>query len=264
MELIKNDNRRMCLIMVLYALFSFLSPLSKFIIILPCALLVFSVFMFDDNKLLCVLAFASCFMFCSGILSMFLIMFDSVMAVLLVKKLVEAIKCNNKKTVRFISIMISIMALFLIYGLIATKGHFYKFSQGVGLLLVLTNLYLLENICIKQIIQVLAIGLVVSTIMSLISYVCGMYIELPFAYDDITGIRFQAYFANINALAMYCSLCQTSILALMLLKKLNAKKYVVMLVTVTIIGLLTFSKTFILLTLAIYILAGIIGFIKSS
>lgn len=264
MILQKNSNQSLYYLLIAYAFFSFLMPLSSGIVVALCVISLMAVLLLNDSDLLCFLAFSACFTSATRLTALFLTIYIIVLALLIVKHLILSIKSKDKKCIKFICAMVCLMLILTLYGLILTKFHFYKLGQSIGLILTIVAVYLLDKVDLKKVTIVLSVGLITSAILSLIAYFCGVSAYLPFILDASTKFRFGGYFSNINALAMYCSLCQTSILALILLRKLNIKRYLPMLIAVTLIGLFTFSKTFILLTALSYMLAVIIGFIKSD
>lgn len=259
-----KSNQSLYYLLIAYAFFAFLMPLTTGLVAVLGLLSFLAVLLLNDSDLLCFLAFSVCFTGASGLTALFLSIYAAVLALIILKYLVLSIKGKDKKRVKFIYATVCLLAILTLYGLILTKFHFYKLGQSIGLILTIAVVYLVEKVDFKKLVLILSLGLISSTILSLIAYFCGVTTYPPFISDASTKFRFGGYFSNINALAMYCSLCQTFILALMLLKKLNIKRYLPILLIITLIGLLTFSKTFILLTMLSYMLAVIIGFAKSN
>ena len=108
-----KENKTLYLMMILYALFAFLTPLTSTMVVVLYCLAVLSVILLNDTDLLCFLAFAVCFMYCGGFTSFFLTMYDVILALFIVKKLVVAIKENNKKHIKFISAMLVLTLYYL-------------------------------------------------------------------------------------------------------------------------------------------------------
>ena len=264
MVLTKDKNKLFYLMLIAYSFFAFLSPLSPVFVVVLCTLIACSVFLFDDSDVVCLVAFASCFMSCLVFESCFLKVLDCVMGFILIKQLIIAIKLKNKKNITFICFILTFSVILFIYSLIINHFHIYKLCQSLGLILTISNIYLLKKVCIKKLTLTLSLGLIVSACSSTLAYLCGILVKTPFLPDNSSGFRFSAYFNYVNAFALYCSLCQACILSLFLSKELNIKKWFWLALTITSIGLLTFSKSFICITIFTYLVAAIIGFVKSK
>ena len=260
----KDKNKILYAMLIVYALFSFLAPLAPVIFIVPTAVIFLGVFLFDDSDVLCLLAFCACFTGCGWKISQFLTTVDIVLGLLIIKNLIIAIKTSNKRKVAFISIMIGVIILLTIYGLIVTNLHFYKYAQGLGVLLAVASIGVLNKVDLKKLTLILACGIIVSTILAILSYSCGILMATPISIISISSYRFGAYFINVNALALYCSVCQASLLTLIVVKELYIKKWFWLPIIITTIGFSSLSKTFALITVVTYLLFGVIGFISSK
>ena len=264
MVLQKNSNQLLCYMLIAYAFFAFLMPLSLGIVAVLCILTLLAVLLLNDSDMLCFLAFSVCFAGGSGFTALFLTLYDIVLALLIIKHLILAIRSKNKKHIKFICVIISLILIFAIYGLILTKFHVYKLGQSLGLILTIAVVFLFEKVDIKKLVLILSLGLVSSAVLSLIAYFCGVSTISPFVRDTTSKFRFGAYFEYVNAFAFYCSLAQTCILALFLNKIADVKKWWALLAVVTILGLCSFSKSFILITIISYCTAILLGFIKTK
>lgn len=262
--LLTKNKRLFYLLLAIYALFSFLSPLSKTIFVIPEIILIASILIFDDSDVLCILAFGSCFANCGWKISQFLTSFDIIVGLLIIKQFIIAIKNKDKRNIFFISIMLAVILLATCYGLIVTNLHFYKYAQGLGILLLVTEIGLLGKINLKKLALTLSAGIILSAILSILSAHCGILAEKPYKLVSSTSLRFGAYFLNVNALALYASTCQACLLTLILVKELDIKKWLWLPIVITIIGLSSFSKTFALIAVATYFLFIVIGFIISK
>lgn len=264
MILSKLKNNRLYLMLIAYSFFALISHLSPTFSFILSGIIVASVFVLDDSDVLCFLAFASCFMNCLNNMSTFLKALYLAMTILIIKYFILAIKHRDKKKIIFISAIIGLSAILFIYSLCISNFHIHRKFQGLGVLVTIATLYLIQNIDIKKLTLILSVGLIVSSICSLISYNCGIMQTQPFIPDSLCGFRFSAYFHNVNALGLYCSLCQACILTLFLTNSLNFKKWSLLLLVITLIGLSTFSKSFMLITIITYGLAITLAFIKSK
>ena len=264
MVLSKSPDKLLFSMIAMFVFFAFISPLTSIAFVVLCALIVLSIILLDDGRALSFIMFASCFMACFNIPSMFLKMVDLTMAVLLLKQLIIAIKNKDKKNIIIVIAVLTFCLVLFGYSLCVANFKIYKWHQGFGILLTLATIYFLEGIDIKQMIIYLSCGLIVSSICSLISFACGISTTQPYLIDSLCGIRFSGYFNYVNALALYCSLCQTAILTLFLTNKLEFKKWWWLVVIITLIGLSTFSKSFIAITLFTYFIVCVLGFVQSK
>lgn len=264
MVLDKSPSKLLFSMIAMFVFFAFISPLTSIAFVVLCALIVLSVFILDNSRALSFIMFASCFMACFNIPSMFLKMVDLTMALLLLKELIIAIRNKDKKNIMIVVAVLTFCLMLFGYSLCVANFKIYKWHQGFGILLTLATIYILEGINIKQVILYLSCGLVVSTICSVISFACGVSATQPYLIDSLCGIRFSGYFNYVNALALYCSLCQTAILTLFLTNNLEFKKWWWLVVVITTIGLSTFSKSFIAITLFTYFIVCVLGFVQSK
>lgn len=263
MVLQNKSNQTLYYILIAYAFFAFIMPLSSGMVVALCLLSLLAVLLLSENDLLCFLVFTVCFAGGGGLTALFLSIYDAVLALVIVKHLILAIKNRDKKRIKFISVIICLIAVLTLYGLILTKFHFYKLGQSLGLILTIATVYLIGKIDLKKIVLILCFGLILSSILSLISYFCGISVLSPFINDTTSKYRFGAYFEYVNAFAFYCSLAQTCILALFLNKVVDIKKWWTLLAVITLLGLCTFSKSFILITIISYAIAMFLGFIQT-
>lgn len=264
MALTTNKKNIFYAMLLMYALFSFITPLSSMLFIVPTLIIFSSVILFDDSDVLCLLAFGACFGNCGWKISQFLTTIDIVIGLLIIKQFIIALKTKNKRNIIFISIMVSIVMIVTMYGLIITHFHFYKYAQGLGILLAVTEVGLLGKINLKKLSLVLSFGIIASAILSIIASNCGILVQEPYSLVSSTTVRFGAYFLNVNALALYCSICQACLLTLILTREFHIKNWFWLPLIITGIGFMSFSKTFALITVVTYFMFAIIGFAISK
>lgn len=264
MTLSKLKKNSLYYMLIAYSFFAFISPLSSIISFILCGIITASVFILDDSDILCFLAFTSCFMNCLNNMSTFLKVLYLAMTILVIKYFILAIRNKDKKKIIFISVIIGLSIILFIYSFCISNFHIHRKYQGLGVLFTIAILYLISNIDIKKLTLILSLGLIAGSICSIISYSYGIMQTQPYIPDSLCGFRFSAYFHNVNSLGLYCSLCQACILALFLTNNLNFKKWSWLLLTITLIGFSTFSKSFILITIITYGIAITLAFIKSK
>ena len=264
MFLQKKSNQTLNYLLLAYAFFAFLMPLSNGIAAILCVLTLLGVVLLNDSDLLCFLVFSICYAGGTGLTALFLTIYVVVLALIIVKYLILSIKRKDIEKIKFICVILGITLVLTLYGLIRTKFHIYKLGQSLSLILTIAAVYLVESIDLKKLVSILSLGLISSAVLSLIAYVCGMYVQVPFINDTTSGFRFGAYFEYVNAFAFYCSLAQTCILTLFLNGVIKGKKWWALLVIVTLLGFCSFSKSFILITIISYGIAVLLGFIQSK
>lgn len=263
MILTKDNPKIFYYMLIAYTFFAFLSTLSSMFFVMLIALMLLSLFVLNDSDKLCFWAYASCYMACFNIESMFLKIVDLMMAILLIKQLILAIKNKNKKNICFVSLVLALCLIAFVYGLCISKFKVYKYWQGFGIILSIATIYFVGNVNVKKLTLILSLGLITSSMLSIISYNCGILPVAPYM-ETTSYVRFGGYFNYVNALALYCSLCQTCLLTLFLINKLDIKKWFWLVLVITFIGFCTFSKSFLLITIITYVLATILGFVKSN
>ena len=84
-----------------------------------------------------------------------------------------------------------------------------------------------------------------------------------FIAGDISE-RYGAFFAKINTLAVYCTLCGACFISLILTNKLSFKRHFYFPIIITLIGLTTYSKAFILVNILLYMAWFGLAFIQSN
>ena len=263
MNLVRNQQKALYTLLSIFVFFAFLSPLSLIIPIFLLCLMGCSLIFLDENNVLYFLTFCACFMNCLTNQKAFFLVSLAILFVLICKHFILSIKNKDKQKYWLILLVFIFSLVLFIYSLIVNNFKIYKLFQSLGLVAYLLMLYLVNNVDIKKISLILALGLIVSSLLSIISYSCGIYIIKPFTYT-LNEFRFGAYFKYVNALALYCALCQACLLSLFLTNKLNFKKWCWLLPIITIIGLATLSKSFILITIITYAISILIGFILSN
>lgn len=259
MSLIKNQNKALLYYLIIFSFFAFISPLADALFIFLCLMMVASPLIFKDNYLFCFWAFSACFMSCFKFQTIFLAMLDVSMVLFILTRIFK--ETSERKN--FTYFILGFFAICFIYSCFVAKNT-YKVSQSAGIILTIISFFFAKNISLKQIVICLSFGLIVSSTLSIISYLAKITSLTSLGISESSYFRFGAYFCNVNALALYCSLCQACLLGLLLAGQLNAKKWLWLLIVITLIGLASFSKTFILITFATYFVALLIGFIKSK
>lgn len=261
MLLIKNQRKTLLYFLLTFSLLAFISPLSETIFILLSAMVIVSPLILDDNNLLCAWLFTACFMSCFMYQTVFLAILDVSMIVFIIKTLAQ--KPLNKRNLKFACALLGFFLICFVYSCIVARNA-YKVSQSIGIVLTIITLFLMKNISIKKAVLFLSLGLITSALLSTISCWSGLISINALGGNHGSYFRFGGYFCNVNALAMYCSICQACLLGLLVAGKINVKKWIWLLFSITLLGLSSFSKTFILITVATYGLAILIGFIQSK
>ncbi|MBQ7798629.1 MAG: hypothetical protein IJ371_05850 [Clostridia bacterium] len=193
----------------------------------------------------------------------FLIMLNISLLLLEAKKLFLAIKNkeNFSNIVKVLIVWLSISTIFTIYSLIYNDFKIYRKKMFIDFIQCCVTFYLIrKNINIKHILFTLFAGIITSVAIGLIFNLANIN---EFIAGDITD-RFGAFFNNVNTLSVYCTLCASSFVVLLLNNKLQFNKYFYFPIITSAIGLLTYSKAFILVNLLLYGMWFVLSFIKSN
>ena len=245
------------------AIFSTLAHLHITFSIFLYGLVIVAPILFDDTKTISVYFFSACFMGCFGS-SGFLIALNVSLFILEIKKLIEAIrsKTNKKEIVTILTTWLLLLVILTLYSLIYNNFKVYRMAMFLDFIQCILACYLVrKTIDIKHILFTLLSGIVVSFGISTCFSLSGTenkYIE------GWLGYRFGGFFNNINTLAVYCTLCTSSFIVLLLTEKLNFKCHFFYPFISTLIGLSTMSIAFILMSLLLYGSWFALSFVKSK
>jgi hypothetical protein len=184
--------------------------------------------------------------------------------ILEIKKLIIAIKSkqNKKDVITILLVWLSIVVVLTLYSLIYNHFKISRMAMFLDFVQCILACYLVRNtIDIKYILITLFIGLASSVTTAIMFELFNIY--NPYTMGALSH-RFGAFFPNTNTLGVYCTLCASSFIVLILNDKLQFKYYAVFPIFATIMGLLTVSKAFILITAILYATWFILSFIKSN
>ncbi len=148
--------------------------------------------------------------------------------------------------------LLIVTGLFVVYSLLPIGDYNINLIVKMCAILTIVSLFTLftrypDDLRLRFNIRVISYGLLVSAVFSLFFFV-SPYLRSIFAYYNLsdTIIRFPALFANINTLAMVCEIV-LSILVYFIVRKQATTIDAVSFVILSIMGLATISKTFIIL-----------------
>lgn len=181
----------------------------------------------------------------SGIVLLMVCLLTYIVKIVYIKYFQEKRKID-KKTI----IMLSILLIYLIFPF----KNFYNANMLVKILAiyaVFILVYLLinfpEEFRLKFNLNIIALSLFIASLFSLLVFV-SPYIKqnFPIIYTEEDYIRFCAFFLNPNVLAMICEMV-LSLLAYFILSKNYSYKEIISFVILSLLGLLTFSKAFLII-----------------
>lgn len=148
--------------------------------------------------------------------------------------------------------LLIVTGLFVAYSLLPIGDYNINLIIKLCAVLTIVSLFTLftrypNDLRLRFNIRVLSYGLLVSAVYSLFFFV-SPYLRSIFAYYNLseTIIRFPALFANINTLAMVCEIT-LSVLTYFIVRKQATAVDTISFVILSIMGLATISKTFIIL-----------------
>ena len=127
----------------------------------------------------------------------------------------------------------------LFYSIILNKCINISFIYYLNVVNFLFLFYLLKNKLNYNIILTYSYGIITASVLSFVMYSAGLY-HFPFH----AGGRFCAFSPVCNTLGASCAICIASIYVLWLNKKLKSSHTLLLITALSLIGIITFSKTF--------------------
>ena len=237
--------------------------LNSIFTILLYSIVIVAPIIFDDTKTISTYLWSACFMACFGD-GGFLTALNISLFVLEIKKLIIAIRFNrNKKDiVTIFSVWLGLLLILTLYSLLYNHFKIYRMAMFIDFVQCLLACYLVrKSINIKHIVFTLFAAIVVSVGIASYFHIA----EIPNKFTrGILDARFGGFFNNVNTLSVYCTLCSSSFIVLMLTKKLPFKYCFCFPFIITSVGLLTKSKAFMLMSILLYISWFVLSFIKSN
>lgn len=247
---------------IAYTFFASIAHINELFQIILIGFVVTAPIFMDDTDCVCMFVYSSCFMNCYTTLSYLWVLAISAF-ILEIKKIYISIKIdkNFKDISLVIFVWLGLSIILLIYSFIYNKFHIYRLSAYVDILQCFLVFYLLkDSINLKKVVVTLAYAVILSTIIGILFHYACVYSSFT---QGLVGNRFGGFFRNINSLGMYCTITTTCLVALLINKHLD-RKYIFLSIGVTIVGLITYSKSFILLNLLIYLSWTVYSFVKSK
>ena len=250
-------------ILLAIVLCSSLSYLNITFTILLFGLVIIAPIVVDDTKTISIYIFSACFMACFGEWE-FLTALNVSLFVLEIKKLIIAIKHNQNKNdiITILLTWLGLLAILTIYSLLYNHFKIHRMAMFIDFIQCTLACYLVrKSINVKTVVFALFAGIILSVGIS--SLFCLADIKNQFIAGYLDN-RFGAFFNNVNTLSVYCTLCASCFIVLLLTKRLNFKYYFYFPFIITSFGLLTMSKAFMLMSVLLYSSWFILSFIKSN
>ncbi len=264
MILNKIKNNMLYIMLALLVVFASLAHLSVVFQVFLYALVICAPIILDDTKTISLYVFAGCFAACFGP-SGFLVALNVSLLLFETKKVIHAIrhKDENVKNIKLVLIVwVSILTVFTLYSLLYNKFKVYRMGMFLDFIQCCFTFYLVhDKINLKHILLTMSAGILTSVLVG------GCFEILKINADTVRGAlgaRFGAFFNNVNALSVFCTTCASCLVALLLTKRLEFKKYCWLPFVVSSVGFLTMSKIFLLMTVLIYCSWFGLSFIKSK
>jgi len=232
---------------VLFTIFCFLSSIGKGVLICCFAMwLIVPIFM-DSKRALESIVYMSLYMRIFLKIKLFAIVVSISILIILIKKIF--ILNKNKLLNKYLKIF-SIYAVFatapLLYSVLLKNNINIQFIYYLNMINLLFLIYLFKNEINYKIVLTYSYGIVVSSVISLISYAGGLY-----AYAFEAGNRFCAYMQLCNTLGVACAVCISMIYVLFKNQKISARQSLFLISMLSIIGCMTLSKNFLIIWIII-------------
>lgn len=228
---------------ILFTIFCFLSSVGKGALICCFAMwLIVPIFM-DGKRALESVVYMSLYMRIFLNIKLFAIVVSVSILIILIKKIFVLNK--NKLLNKYLKIFL-IYAIFtivpLLYSVLLKNSVNIQFVYYLNMINLLFLIYLLKNEIDYKIILIYSYGIVVSSVISLISYAGGIY-----AYAFEAGNRFCAYMQLCNTLGVACAVCISAIYIMFKNQKISARQSLILISMLSVIGCMTLSKNFLII-----------------
>ena len=259
----KKQNYIFYPLLCVFAIFACLAHIHQAFQILLYTIVIIAPLLFDDTKTISVYFFSVCYMGCFGH-GMFLAMLNISLFVLEIKKLTTALitKQNKKEIVTVLSVWFILLLVLTLYSVIYNHFKIYRMGMFIDFVQCAIVCYLVrKSINIKHIVFTLFAGLLVSASSAIMFSICDI------ANPHIAGrwgSRYGAFFNNVNGLSVYCTACASAFIILLLTNHLPFKRFCYLPFICTFIGLLPYSKAFVLTSLILYGIWFVLSFAKSD
>lgn len=225
---------------ILFTLFSVLFPLSSGIQFAWFAIWILIPIFMPTDKAFCSIVYMSLYMRVQNSVKLFSIILSLSIFIILIKELL--ILNKNKLLNKHLKIFLFYLILVIIplfYSILINKIINISFIYYLNMINLLFLFYLLKNKLNKQIVLIYAYGIIISCIISIISY-CGGIHSNPFQF----GERFCAFMPLCNSLSASCTISISLIYVLFINKKLAGRTTFSLIGVLSLIGILTLSKNF--------------------
>lgn len=246
-----------------FVLFACIAYLNVTFQVLLYAIVILSPIFFDDTKTISVYFFTACFMACLGGTG-FLVALNVSFVILEIKKILLMIK--NKQDLKDIKkifiVWITLFVVLTLYSLIYNKFKISRMGMVIDFFQCCLVCYLVrKDIDIKHIAFSLFTGIIASVATASVFDLAN--INNDFVVGTLED-RFGGFFRNVNTLSVYCTLCSSTFIVLLLTNKLKFKYYFYLPLISTCMGLLAYSKAFMVITALVYACWFAVSFIYSK
>ncbi len=220
--------------------------------------LIIPLFMSCTNALQCIM-YMSLYMRVQHSAKLFSILICISTFIILIKQIIKLNK--NKLLNKYFKIILFYLAIIvapIFYSVSVNKIINISIIYYLIMINLLLLFYLIKNELNKEFIINYSYGIIVSSILSLIGYISGLH-HLPFHASN----RFCGFMPLCNSLGISCVICISAIYLIMIRAKTINRRDLYLMVVLSLIGVMTMSKTF-FITFAIVILFILINQYKLS
>ena len=225
---------------MIFTFFCATFPLSFTFKILLYASWILVPLLFPTQTSLPCIVYMSLYMQIIRYIEIFAILVCIAFCIILIKQIIFLNK--NKLINKYFKILIyysSLLIIPLFYSIFINNGINIYFIYYLNMINILLLIYLNKDILNKDLILMYVFGIFTSSALSLILYLAGLH-YFPF----YGGTRFTAFLPLCNTLGAVCAICIVLLYKLICNKCLKPRSGFVMIGALSIIGIITFSKTF--------------------
>lgn len=255
---LKNKKSFLFVILFLYTFCALVSNLNFSFTIFAYILMLIPCIFLDTNMAISSLLYEVCFSGCFKNNGLFITASTYGLLILLIKTIIPVFKTDRKK-------LIPLLAVFLFYitslicSICMSACTYFGIIRFTNLTVCLSLATMVKKADLQQMLKYLSCGIILSILLSFLYYT-GLSTPQPFMGENY--LRFGGCFININSLGMYCSLGLACSVSLFLQKEISNRNFAFYSITFLGCGLLSFSKTFMLITLCTMCITFIYLFIK--
>lgn len=258
-DFLKNKKSFLYILLFLYTFCALVSNLNYSFTVLAGALILLPCIFFNPDKAIAVLLYEICFSGCFKNDGVFIATSTYALLVLLARLIISQFKTNRKKLIPLVIVFVFYI-IAVLYSICISAFTYLGIIRFTNLLACLTVAVMVKpSLNLHILLKYLLSGIILSICLSFLYY-AGLSAPQPFISGDY--FRFGGCFININSLGMYCSLGLACSISLFLQKSISNRHFIIYFAGFLLCGAMSFSKTFVLITLCTLCITLVYLFIK--